>query len=63
MFSSLVGASIFDPELRFINMVLSSAISNGMTYSSPRLQKHLTCTILTSGSVKAVCVCTHCTVS
>ena len=32
-FSSLVGVSISDPELRFINMVLSSAISNGLTYS------------------------------
>ena len=29
--SSLVGVSISDPELRFINMVLSSAISSGMT--------------------------------
>ena len=63
MFISLVGASIFDPELRFINMVLSSAISNGLTYSSPIQQKHLTCTILTSGCVKVVCVCTHSTVS
>ena len=30
-FSSLVGISISDPELKFINMVLSIAIPNGLT--------------------------------
>ena len=30
-FTSLVGLSASDPELRFINMVLSSAVSNGLT--------------------------------
>ena len=32
-FCSLVGVSITNPELRFINMVLSSAISNGLANS------------------------------
>ena len=32
-FCSLVGVSITNPEVRFINMVLSSAISNGLTNS------------------------------
>ena len=31
-FSSLVGVSISHPDLRFISMVLSSAIPNGFTY-------------------------------
>ena len=36
-FTSLVEVSISDPELRFVNMVLSSAISNGLANSFSKI--------------------------